>query len=64
MVWCKMLTVIAGVGKAMDEAVKEMEPMLEDKWAHLGELKRPEADTVEKIQEFLDKERVRVSHGR
>ncbi|KAH8910164.1 ribosomal protein S10 [Coniochaeta sp. PMI_546] len=53
-----------GVGKAMDESVKEVEGLLKDKWAHLGEKKRPEDDTVEKIQEFLDKERMRISHGR
>lgn len=56
---------IAGVGKAMDEAAKDVAPLLEEKWTHMGEPKsRPVADTVEKIQEFLDKERVRVSHGR
>ncbi|KAB5558281.1 30S ribosomal protein S10 [Coniochaeta sp. 2T2.1] len=53
-----------GVGKAMDESVKEVEGLLQDKWAHLGEQKRPEDETVEKIQEFLDKERMTISHGR
>ncbi|KAB5570438.1 ribosomal protein S10 domain-containing protein [Coniochaeta sp. 2T2.1] len=53
-----------GVGKAMDESVKEVEDLLQDKWAHLGEQKRPEDETVEKIQEFLDKERMTISHGR
>ena len=53
-----------GVGKAMDESVKEVEGLLQDRWAHLGEQKRPEDVTVEKIQEFLDKERITLSHGR
>ena len=48
----------------MDESVKEVEGLLKDKWEHLGEKPRPENDTVEKIQEFLDKERIRISHGR
>jgi ribosomal protein S10 len=60
----KKLTGTIGVGKAMDESVKEVEGLLKDKWAHLGEKKRAEDDTVEKIQEFLDKERMRISHGR
>lgn len=48
----------------MDESVKEVEGLLKDKWEHLGEKKRPEDNTVEKIQEFLDKERMTISHGR
>jgi small subunit ribosomal protein S10 len=47
----------------MDEAAKDAEGLLKDKWVHLGE-KKPVSDTVEKIQEFLDKERMRIAGGR
>lgn len=47
----------------MDGSAKEAEALLKDKWVHMGE-KQPVSDTVEKIQEFLEKERVRIAGGR
>ncbi|KAK0629823.1 ribosomal protein S10p/S20e [Bombardia bombarda] len=50
------------VGKAMDENVKEVSELLEDKWAHLGHKRSLEG--IENVDEFLVSERVKVSGGR
>ena len=56
----------------MDEAAKEVDELMKDQWAHLAEKPREftekstkanSAEVVENIKLFLDKERVRLSHG-
>ncbi|KAK3692693.1 putative tryptophanyl-tRNA synthetase [Podospora appendiculata] len=51
-----------GVGKAMDEKAAEVSKLLEDKWEHLGHVKKLEG--IEDIEEFLATERTKVSGGR
>jgi len=48
----------------MDEDAKAVEGALEEKWAHIGQFKSGPNDTVEKIEEFLAKERQIVVGGR
>lgn len=68
---------IADVGKEMDKSLEEMEKQMEGKWEHLSYLeRRPEHQkpkqkgpreqlpAAEEVEEFLAKERRRISGGR
>lgn len=48
----------------MDQSAKEAEGLLEDKWRHLAQPEDTSLDTVEKVEEFIARERVRVTGGR
>ena len=41
------------VGKSMDQSLAQVEELLKDKWAHLGESKKRDPGTPEQIEEQL-----------
>ncbi len=47
----------------MDESVKDVEGLLEDKWAHLAESKKRDPGTPEEIEEQLYSRRVKAMTG-
>ncbi len=53
----------ADVGKTMDESVKQIEELLEDKWAHLGESKKRSPGTPEEIEELLYAKSVKAANN-
>lgn len=58
------MSFFTGVGKEMDKSMEEVSKLLEDKWAHLGQSKKSEVTPVEKIEELLAAERVKLAGGR
>ena len=47
----------------MDESVKQIEELLEDKWAHLGESKKRSPGTPEEIEELLYAKSVKAANN-
>ena len=52
------------VGKSMDEGMKDLSEILKNKWEHLGQSPKANTGSTKEIEEFLAKERARLSGGR